>query len=34
MENKITEHMTFGEIMKNFPKAVQIMSRYGLHCVG
>jgi hybrid cluster-associated redox disulfide protein len=26
--------MTFGEIMKNFPKSAQIMAKHGLHCIG
>ncbi len=34
MSDNINKNMTFGEIMKNFPKSVQIMAKYGLHCVG
>jgi len=31
---KIDKDMTFGDIMRKFPKSVQIMLKYGLHCVG
>ena len=34
MADKITKDMTFGDVMKKFPKAIQIMAKYGLHCVG
>ncbi len=34
MPDKITKDMTFGEIMKNFPKSVPVMAQYGLHCIG
>ena len=34
MPNKINKDMTFGEVMKNFPKSIPIMAGYGLHCIG
>lgn len=34
MAEKIKKDMTFGEILKNFPKSGQIMMKYGLHCIG
>jgi hybrid cluster-associated redox disulfide protein len=34
MPDKINKNMTFGEVMKNFPKSAQIMAGYGLHCIG
>jgi hybrid cluster-associated redox disulfide protein len=34
MPDKINKDMTFGEVMRNFPKSAQIMAGYGLHCIG
>jgi len=34
MPEKISKDMTFGEVMKSFPKSVPIMAEYGLHCIG
>jgi hybrid cluster-associated redox disulfide protein len=34
MPDKINKEMTFGEVMKSFPKSVPIMAGYGLHCIG
>jgi hybrid cluster-associated redox disulfide protein len=34
MSNKINETMTFGEVMRSFPKSAPIMAEYGLHCIG
>ncbi|MFH0974830.1 MAG: DUF1858 domain-containing protein [Spirochaetota bacterium] len=34
MPDKINKNMTFGEVMKNFPKSAPIMAGYGLHCIG
>ncbi len=34
MQDKISKDMTFGEIMKSYPKAAPIMAKYGLHCIG
>jgi hydroxylamine reductase len=33
-EQKIHKDMTFGELLRNFPRAAPILSGYGLHCVG
>src|SRR3989344_8880126 len=30
----IQENMTIGEVVEKYPKAAEIMTRYGLHCVG
>ena len=30
----VTKDMTIGDILKNYPEAVEIMLSYGLHCVG
>ncbi len=34
MQDKITREMTFGELIKSFPQAGQILAGYGLHCIG
>ncbi len=34
MSEKIRKDMTFGEIMRSFPKSAEIMAKYGLHCIG
>ena len=34
MSKKITENMTFGEVMRSFPASAEIMAKYGLHCIG
>ncbi|MBN2403408.1 MAG: DUF1858 domain-containing protein [Spirochaetes bacterium] len=34
MPDKINKDMTFGEVMRSFPKSVPIMAGYGLHCIG
>jgi hybrid cluster-associated redox disulfide protein len=34
MSNKINENMTFGDVMKSYPKSASIMAEYGLHCIG
>ena len=31
---KITKDMTLGEIAGKYPKAVDILMKYGLHCIG
>ncbi len=32
--DKITKDMTFGDLLKKFPKAGPILAGYGLHCIG
>ena len=32
--DKINKNMTFGELLKDFPKAGPILASYGLHCIG
>lgn len=34
MPDKISKDMTFGEVMRSFPKSVPVMAGYGLHCIG
>ncbi len=34
MAETISRTMTFGELLQQFPKAGQVIARYGLHCVG
>ena len=34
MKEKITKNMTLGEIATNYPEAVNILLKYGLHCIG
>lgn len=34
MKDKITKTMTLGEIVTKHPKSVDILMKYGLHCIG
>jgi hybrid cluster-associated redox disulfide protein len=34
MAEKVKKDMTFGELIKRFPKAGPILAGYGLHCIG
>lgn len=34
MAEQISKDMTFGELLKKFPKAAPIIAGFGLHCVG
>ena len=34
MKNKITKAMTLGEIAAKHPESVDILMKYGLHCIG
>lgn len=34
MSDKITKEMTFGELIKKFPRTAPILASYGLHCIG
>lgn len=31
---KITKDMTLGEVVQSFPQTVEVMMKYGLHCIG
>jgi hybrid cluster-associated redox disulfide protein len=31
---KINKNMMIGDVVQKFPKAVPVMLKYGLHCVG
>lgn len=33
-EQKITREMTFGDVLRQYPKAGPILAGYGLHCIG
>jgi len=33
-ENKVTKNMSFYEIMKNNPEAIEILLEKGMHCIG
>lgn len=33
-DNAINKDMTFGELLKQYPKAAPILTGYGLHCIG
>ncbi|MBN2157851.1 MAG: DUF1858 domain-containing protein [Spirochaetes bacterium] len=33
-DDKIKKEMTFGDLLRQFPKAGPILSGYGLHCIG
>ncbi len=33
-QEKISKDMTFGELLKQFPKAGPVLMGYGLHCIG
>ncbi|MBN2567471.1 DUF1858 domain-containing protein [Candidatus Woesearchaeota archaeon] len=30
----ITEEMTLGEVVRNYPDAAMVMMQFGLHCIG
>ncbi len=30
----ITKEMLLGEIVEKYPQTIEIMARYGLHCIG
>lgn len=34
MSNGITKEMTFGDLIKKYPKSGPILAGYGLHCIG
>jgi len=34
MPDRINKDMTFGEVMRSYPKSIPIMAEYGLHCIG
>ena len=34
MKDKITKTMTLGEIATKHPESVDILMKYGLHCIG
>jgi hybrid cluster-associated redox disulfide protein len=34
MADQISKEMTFGELIRKFPKAGPILAGYGLHCIG
>jgi len=31
---KINKDMTFGQVLEKYPKAAEVMGKYGLHCIG
>ena len=33
-KKKITKDMIIGEIIKKYPKSVEIMLEHGIHCIG
>jgi len=33
-EQNINKNMTFGELLKKYPKAGPILANHGLHCIG
>jgi hybrid cluster-associated redox disulfide protein len=33
-QEKINKDMTFGELLRQFPKAAPILTGYGMHCIG
>jgi hybrid cluster-associated redox disulfide protein len=33
-EKTINKDMTFGDVLRNFPKAGPILAGHGLHCIG
>ncbi len=33
-EKKITKEMSFGEVLRKYPKTVKIFFMYGMHCFG
>ncbi|MBN2479429.1 MAG: DUF1858 domain-containing protein [Parachlamydiales bacterium] len=34
MKEKINKNMSIGEIVSKFPESVDILMKYGLHCMG
>jgi len=34
IKRKISKDMTFGELLQAYPDTAQVLSGYGLHCVG
>jgi hybrid cluster-associated redox disulfide protein len=34
MADKITKGMTLGDIISKYPETMEIMMKYGLHCIG
>jgi len=34
MSEQISKEMTFGELMQKHPRAVPVLGKYGLHCIG
>lgn len=34
MVDKITKTMTLGDTITKYPKSVEILMKYGLHCIG
>jgi len=32
--DKITKHMTLGEVIQKYPETAEVFLKYGLHCVG
>lgn len=34
MAKKITKHMTFGEVLKDYPQVAPTFLKYGMHCIG
>ena len=34
MAEKVTEDMTFQEVLTKYPEAAPIMMKFGLHCIG
>ena len=33
-KEKITKDMAIGQIIEKYPKSIEIMFKYGLHCIG
>jgi hybrid cluster-associated redox disulfide protein len=33
-QDKISKDMTFGDLLRRFPGAAQILMNYGMHCIG
>jgi hybrid cluster-associated redox disulfide protein len=33
-EKKITKKMTIGDIVENYPDAIQVLLENGIHCIG
>jgi len=34
MKPKIKKNMTMGKIIRNYPEAIEVMLKHGLHCAG